>query len=76
MSLVSLFIFNLHFDECRITVNIETHGSGRFLIKRQAFSWSIVLFLIWMLVRLSLYCFMKKETEGFRIMLLIFSLNY
>jgi len=59
-----------------LTVNIETHGSGRFLIKRQAFSYSIVLILIQMLVRLSLYYFMQKETERFRIMLLIFSFNY
>ncbi len=59
-----------------LTVNRETHGSGRFLIKRQAFSWSIVLILIWMLARLSLYYFMQKETERFRIMLLIFSLNH
>jgi len=29
-----------------------------------------------MLVRLSLYYFMQKETERFRIMLLIFSFDY
>ena len=29
-----------------------------------------------MLARLSLYYFMQKETERFRIMLLIFSLNH
>ena len=31
---------------------------------------------MWILVRLSLYYVMQKETEDFRIMLLIFSLNH
>jgi hypothetical protein len=63
-------------SESELTVNQETHGSGRFLIKRRAFSRSIVLILIWMLARLSLYYAMQKGTEGFRIMLLISPLNY
>ena len=28
MSLVSLFIFNLHFDECRITFDVRGRRSG------------------------------------------------
>ena len=45
-----------------LTVNRETHGPGRFLIKRQAFARSIVLVLLRILVRLSLYYVMQKET--------------
>lgn len=56
----------------RITVNIETHSSGHFLIKRQVLSQPIILIPIYLFIHMSLYHIAQMEAEGFETILLVF----